>query len=699
MHTKNLTLIRALYVQLCLVVLAMIVAIAGGSAICDPRLLVSAQAEEASSKPPLTVVVERTDKLSEPLHVGDRLTFTIKYTNNTDKKLTVIPCDTNLGGVKVEGSYGGCRWRDLKPGQTAECGFGYYDVKPEDVKNGVAITSLWKATTDRDGKIVVEGGENLGAAVPPTITNVVAEPRPPEPDAAVTPHTIAPSETIELARPGFMGFACHRIPALTQLPNGDILAAWDGRPNNCGDAPQENSLLQRRSTDGGKSWSMPTVIAAGKGGANKWGYSDPSYVVDRQTGEIFVFSVKSYDQGFWGSHAGTDPADRNVLHAVVTSSADGGHTYGTPRYITAEVSGFGDRSRFAASGEGIQIVHGPYAERLVQQFTTLVGNTFKAMSVYSDDHGVTWKHGEPVGTGMDENKVVELSDGRLMMNSRSSEGGQTVRKVAISEDGGQTWSEPKPEEQLIDPRNNASIIRAFPNADNNDPRAKILLFSNAKNRSGRSNGHISVSFDDGATWPLSRQFQPGEMAYSTLHPLDKAGTYGLLYEGAGHTINYTYVDLAWLGIADRIYKVENLELSTEYGVAPQLPESVTVTTLDESTKEAHVTWPAIEPAEYSKKEGSVFEVTGTVEGTDLVAKARITVAAEPIPEPKPEPKPQPEPKPNPQPQTEDKQTTTTKKVIRKKALPHVGVPGGFELIETALIAGGASALIVRRRFK
>ncbi|GAE71438.1 sialidase [Cutibacterium acnes JCM 18916] len=35
----------------------------------------------------------------------------------------------------------------------------------------------------------------------------------------------------------------------------------------------------------------------------------------------------------------------------------------------------------------------------------------QAQSIYSDDHGITWHAGNPVGRMMDENKVVELSDG------------------------------------------------------------------------------------------------------------------------------------------------------------------------------------------------------------------------------------------------------------------------------------------------
>ena len=98
-----------------------------------------------------------------------------------------------------------------------------------------------------------------------------------------------------------------------------------------------------------------------------------------------------------------------------------------------------------------------------------------AVSVYSDDHGKTWQAGNPVtGMLMDENKVVELSDGRVMLNSRPGNG-SGYRRVAISEDGGVNYGTVKNETQLPDPNNNAHITRAFPNAPEGSAKAKVLV--------------------------------------------------------------------------------------------------------------------------------------------------------------------------------------------------------------------------------
>ena len=77
-------------------------------------------------------------------------------------------------------------------------------------------------------------------------------------------------ETVSVALGGDGVFINYRIPAIIQLENGDLLASYDGRPT-AQDAPGPNSILQRRSTDGGKTWEETTTIHAGKEGVkSRW---------------------------------------------------------------------------------------------------------------------------------------------------------------------------------------------------------------------------------------------------------------------------------------------------------------------------------------------------------------------------------------------------------------------------------------------
>ena len=515
----------------------------------QPGDAATASASEATPAP-ITVTATRSDKLGDKVYVGDTLTYTFTYTNQTDGALTVFPKESNLSGVLTTGAPN-CRWHNLSAHTTKQCTSATHTVTEADLAAGsFTPTSAWAATRDRNGNDVIAGGISANAEA----VTVLPGSRAPEPDPVETPKDYAIGEVARLASPGVAGFKCHRIPALTTATNGWIIAAWDGRPETCQDAPQANSIVYRISKDGGKSWTPIQTALAGTPGANKVGFSDPSFVVDRTTGTIFLFSVKSFDAGLFQSQLGTDPTARNILHAHVVESHDNGQTWVNPRTITDQVTaGYEGQwfTRFASSGEGIQLRYGAHAGRLIQQYAVAnAGSTsLMAVSVYSDDHGATWKPGTPSEGSADENKVVELSDGRLLLNSRT-QGTAGQRLEAISYDGGQTWGPFRHNWDLTDPRNNASIIRAYPNAPQGSARARVLLFSNADSSSARANGTIRVSYDDGFTWNEGKVFESGDMAYSTLHALGD-GTWGLLYETGGYkNIDFMRVDAAYLGLTD-----------------------------------------------------------------------------------------------------------------------------------------------------
>ena len=393
-------------------------------------------------------------------------------------------------------------------------------------------------------------------------------------------------------------FPNYRIPALTVTNTGTVLASYDGRPSGA-DSPGPNSILQRRSNDNGNTFEPQTVIHGGKTTKPIEGFSDPSYIVDRETGSIFNFHVKSFDRGFGNSLPGVDPTDRNVIHAEVSVSNDDGVTW-EHRVITADITpDLTVRSRFAASGQGIQLKYGPHAGRLLQQFTIINGQgVFQAVSIYSDDHGATWHSGNPVGTGMDENKTVELSDGRIMLNSRDS-ARSGFRKVAYSSDGGITYGDVTIDRELPDPTNNASIVRAFPEAPFGSDRAKVLMFSNANSSRDRVNGTVRVSCDDGETWPIAKTYAPGAHAYSTLAtPPD--GQVGLLYEPGHNGLVFAKFNMSWLqGLCAPVTPASDLTIirgesgTTEVSITNQLGPAIQATSF---AAEAPAGWQVSMPA-------------------------------------------------------------------------------------------------------
>ena len=84
------------------------------------------------------------------------------------------------------------------------------------------------------------------------------------------------------------GVSCYRIPAIITAPNGDIIAAIDERIPSCADlrTNEDINIVLRRSVDNGDAWSEIETVVDYPFGKSA---SDPSMIVDRITGEIFLF--------------------------------------------------------------------------------------------------------------------------------------------------------------------------------------------------------------------------------------------------------------------------------------------------------------------------------------------------------------------------------------------------------------------------
>lgn len=318
--------------------------------------------------------------------------------------------------------------------------------------------------------------------------------------------------------------ACYRIPALVTAPNGDLLAAIDQRVTSCNDLggnPDINIAL-RRSTDNGKSWSKTKIVVDFTEGKSA---SDPSFIVDQETKEIFLF----YNYMNLAK-------EKDIYYLHFIKSKDNGQSWSEPRDITAQISKEDWRTdfKFITSGRGIQTRSG----RLLH---TLVNLKHGLHLFASDDHGKTFYLLDTPLLPGDESKVVELIDGTLLVNSRVNKGG--MRYSHTSEDLGAKWkSAPLP--NLIDPSCNASIIRYTDKADGYSKNR--LLFSNAKNIGERINMTVRISYDEGKTWTKGKTVYKGPSAYSSLSVLDN-GDIGLFFEKDEYTENvFTSFSLKWL---------------------------------------------------------------------------------------------------------------------------------------------------------
>jgi sialidase-1 len=333
---------------------------------------------------------------------------------------------------------------------------------------------------------------------------------------------------------GEEGYHTYRIPALVVTPQRTLLAICEGRKSGRGDHG-DLDLVQKRSTDGGKTWGKLELIHE-EGGDAKITIGNPCPVVDQSTGLIWL------------------PFTRNNDKVFVTSSKDDGQTWSPPREITADVKARDWNWYATGPGNGIQLTQGKHQGRLVIPCDHRVNGDKDAKDnwdkagrshvIYSDDHGETWKLGGSTDFAMNECAVVELADGTLMLNCRSYRG-KACRGVALSNDGGVTWEPTLDDPKLVESVCQASLVR-YGFAEEKDGGQALLVFSNPAVPKGRTHLTIRLSTDEGKTWPNERLLHAGPSAYSSLAVLP-SGRIGVLYEKGGYkTLTYAEFSLDWV---------------------------------------------------------------------------------------------------------------------------------------------------------
>ena len=316
----------------------------------------------------------------------------------------------------------------------------------------------------------------------------------------------APLVSLFSAAPGD-SISCYRIPAIVTAVNGDIIVAIDERVPSCADLrdnPNINIVI-RRSSDNGLSWTAVERVVDFPLGESA---SDPSMIVDRETGTIFLFYNYMNLKSAKGSY-----------YFQVISSTDNGKSWSTPTDITAQISKVEwlHDFKFITSGRGIQTRDGKLLHTLVH-----LDNGVYIFG--SDDHGRTWYLIDTPIHPADESKLVELSDGSWLLNSRVNSLG--YRYVHTTNNQGISWAS-QVDSSLIDPGCNASIIRYELNEASD--LSPMLLFVNADDPEERKRLSLKYSLDDAQSWSNPKIIYEGSAAYSEMTLLEN-GDLAIFFE-------------------------------------------------------------------------------------------------------------------------------------------------------------------------
>ena len=271
--------------------------------------------------------------------------------------------------------------------------------------------------------------------------------------------------------------------SILELGDGSLLFATTGFIGSGSDFAKAQ-IVEKRSTNGGRTWSKPRVLQENTGGLNVM-----SVTLRRlqKTGAIAFFYLQKngYDD----------------LDMLVRFSKDDGQTFGPPITVTGE-PGYhvvnNDRVTELASGRLlVPAASTPDVKKV---------NHFVSHCFISDDGGKSWRKGkESVDMpkrGAMEPEVVELKDGRVQMIVRTQLG---IIGSSYSSDCGETWSKPK--SLGVTAPEAPSTLRRIP------ATGDLLLIWNNTFKKGAGHGGkrtpltAAISSDEGKTWRSVRNLE------------------------------------------------------------------------------------------------------------------------------------------------------------------------------------------------
>jgi len=258
---------------------------------------------------------------------------------------------------------------------------------------------------------------------------------------------------------------------------------------------------------------------------------NPCPVVDYRTGTIWLPFCR-------GSKPG-----RGNAEVLLIRSIDDGKTWSEPVNISGSAKDPSWPFAGTGPGHGIQLKTGRLLIPCWADSTPRCGEIQTSYCFYSDDHGGSWRLGQPLTrNASDECDVVELADGTVYLNARSRQE-KRQRAYAFSSDGGHSWSEVKYDPSQPEPSCDGGLIRL---TDTTRFRKSRVLAASPANPNVRTTMTVRLSYDECRSWPISKVLYDGPSAYVDLAVARDGQILGLYEADEYAKIVLARFNLEWL---------------------------------------------------------------------------------------------------------------------------------------------------------